>query len=231
VSRNHSRIVNTGTTVIFRDLGSTNGSYVNDDLVDECHLKDGDRIKIGHTIFKFLAGSNIEHAYHEEIYRLTTVDGLTQVFNKRYLIEALEREISRAHRHGRALSMILFDIDLFKKVNDTYGHLAGDYVLRRLCEIVRGRIRREDVMGRYGGEEFAIILPEIDNYNTRLTAEKLRQLVEKSLFKFEDTRIPITISLGVATLTPEINDPSELVRISDEKLYEAKQAGRNRVAG
>ena len=165
VSRSHAKIINTGKTIILRDLGSTNGTYVNDELIDEYVLRDGDFIKIGRTIFKFLSGNNIENAYHEEIYRLTTIDGLTQIYNKRYFLETLEREISRAHRYRRELSLIMFDIDHFKKINDTYGHLAGDYVLKQLAQVIKSRIRREDIMARYGGEEFAIILPEIDAFN------------------------------------------------------------------
>ncbi|MCK5801097.1 MAG: diguanylate cyclase [Deltaproteobacteria bacterium] len=231
VSRNHCKLINTGKAIILRDLGSTNGTYVNDEPLDEYVLRDGDLIKIGRTIFKFLTGGNIEHAYHEEIYRLTTVDGLTQVYNKRYFLEVLEREISRGHRYGRALSLIMFDIDLFKNVNDTYGHLAGDYVLKHLASVIKERIRREDIMARYGGEEFSIILPEIDGFNARQFAEKIRELVERTTFRFENTKIPITISIGVATAGADVGGPTDLIRQSDEKLYEAKHRGRNCVVG
>jgi two-component system, cell cycle response regulator len=231
VSRNHAKIINTGKTIILRDLGSTNGTYVNDELIDEYVLRDGDLIKIGRTIFKFLSGNNIENSYHEEIYRLTTIDGLTQIYNKRYFLETLEREISRAHRYRRALSLIMFDIDLFKKVNDTFGHLAGDYVLKHLAAVLKTKIRREDIMARYGGEEFAIILPEIDNHNAMQFADKVRKLIEKTGFKFEDTKIPLTVSVGVASLADEVQDAAAFIRVADEHLYKAKQDGRNRVAG
>jgi len=231
VSRNHCKIINTGKTIMMRDLGSTNGTYVNDELVDEYVLRDGDFIKIGRCIFKFLAGSNIENAYHEEIYRLTTIDGLTQVYNKRYFIETMEREIGRAQRYRRDLSLIMFDIDHFKQINDTYGHLAGDHVLKQLAAVIKSRIRREDILARYGGEEFAIILPEIDSYNAQQFAEKIRKLTEKAVFKFEDTEIPVTISIGVTSLNPDVNDPEEFVRQADQHLYEAKSQGRNRVVG
>ncbi len=227
VSRNHAKIINSGSRVMIRDLGSTNGSYVNDQPVEEFILRDGDLIKIGRTILKFLSGGNIEHAYHEEIYRLTTVDGLTQIFNKRYFMETLEREISRAQRYQRSLSLIMFDLDHFKSVNDTYGHLAGDYVLKHLASVIKNRIRREDVIARYGGEEFAIILPEIDHENALVFAEKIRRLVERTQFNFENTPLPITISVGVATATADVTGPDELIRRSDEKLYEAKASGRN----
>jgi diguanylate cyclase (GGDEF)-like protein len=227
VSRNHAKIMNTGKSVILRDLGSTNGTYVNDELIDEYVLRDGDLIKIGRTIFKFLTGGNVENAYHEEIYRLTTVDGLTQIYNKRYFMEVLEREISRSHRYGRELSLIMFDIDHFKHVNDTHGHLAGDYVLSHLAEVIKRRIRREDIMARYGGEEFSIILPEIDHPNALVFAEKIRKLVERTEFIFEEKKIPITISIGVATAGETPPSVEELIRVADEFLYQAKGAGRN----
>ena len=119
-------------------------------------------MKVGPTIFKYLSGADVESQYHEEIYRMTIIDGLTQVHNKRYLYEALEREIIRARRHARELSFLMFDIDHFKKINDVHGHLAGDFVLKELARIVQGRIRRDEVFARYGGEEFAIVLPETD---------------------------------------------------------------------
>lgn len=231
VSRNHCKIINTGQAVILRDLGSTNGTYVNDELVDEYTLRDGDFIKIGRCIFKFLTGNNIESAYHEEIYRLTTIDGLTQVFNKRYFLETLERELGRAQRYQRDLSLIMFDIDYFKPVNDTFGHLAGDYVLKHMAGVLKGRIRREDILARYGGEEFAIILPEIDNYNAIHFADKVRRLIEGAAFMFEGTPIPITVSVGVATLTPELNDVPAFIKQADNNLYRAKTAGRNQVIG
>jgi two-component system, cell cycle response regulator len=231
VSRNHCKIVNNGTSFSVRDLGSTNGTYVNDEAIGEQILRDSDQVKVGRTILKFLTGGNIENAYHEEIYRLTTMDGLTQINNKRYFLETLEREISRSHRYGRNLSLIMFDIDHFKDVNDTYGHLAGDYVLKRLASVIKARIRREDIMARYGGEEFAIILPEIDQQNARAFADKIHKLVQETEFIFEETIIPITISVGVATSHADIAQPLDLVKISDDNLYEAKRTGRNRVCG
>ncbi len=231
VSRNHCKIINTGKTILLRDLGSTNGTYINDDLVDEYVLRDGDLIKVGRCIFKFLSGSNIENAYHEEIYRLTTVDGLTQVFNKRYMLETMEREIGRAQRYQRELSLIMFDIDHFKQVNDTFGHLAGDHVLKQLAAVISSKIRKEDVLARYGGEEFAIILPEIDQFNAKAFSEKIREIVEHTEFLFEGTPIPVTISVGVTALTADIQRPEEFIKVADDYLYRAKNGGRNCVVG
>ncbi|MCG5052390.1 MAG: diguanylate cyclase [Myxococcales bacterium] len=231
VSRAHSKIMNQGKTIRIRDLGSTNGTYVNDEQIEERTLTDGDLIKIGRTIFKFLSGGNIERAYHEEIYRLTTIDGLTQIFNKRYFMESIEREIARSNRYRRDMTLVMFDIDHFKQINDTYGHLAGDQVLKSLASTIKAKIRREDLFARYGGEEFAIVLPEIDGYNAQQFAEKIRRIVEATDFFFEGTKIDVTISMGVATLDAETSDAAALIKRADERLYEAKKAGRNCVRG
>ena len=231
ISRNHSKIVNTGKSLLIRDLGSTNGTYVNDEPIEEHVLRDGDLIKIGRTIFKFLTGGNIENAYHEEIYRLTTIDGLTQISNKRFFTETLEREVARAHRYQRPLSLVMFDLDHFKKINDTYGHLAGDYVLKQLASAVKQKIRREDLFARYGGEEFAIVLPEIALGPSLTLAEKIRQLVEQHEFKFENALIGVTISMGVASIDERARDVDGLIRCADELLYTAKSEGRNQVRG
>jgi diguanylate cyclase (GGDEF)-like protein len=228
VSRVHCEIRTGDDAVTLVDRGSTNGTYVNDRLAQgELVLRDGDQVKVGGAIFKFLTGGNMEAHYHEEIYRLMTVDGLTQVYNKRYFMETLERELGRSTRYRRELSLVMFDIDHFKKINDTYGHLAGDQVLKTLALTVKGRIRREDIPARYGGEEFAIVLPEIDGANARQFAEKIRRLVETTDFFFEGTKIDVTISMGVATLDNDTTDAAALIKRADEHLYEAKRAGRN----
>src|SRR5436190_14906492 len=139
VSRNHAHISRQRANYVIRDLGSTNGTYVNDELVDETVLRDGDQVKVGRTIFKFIVSGNMEAQYHEEIYRLMTVDGLTELHNQRYFNEAIEREASRAQRYSRTFSLVLFDIDHFKHINDTFGHLAGDAVLRQLGALIRNR--------------------------------------------------------------------------------------------
>jgi two-component system, cell cycle response regulator len=231
VSRNHCKIINTGNAILLRDIGSTNGTYINDEMVDEYVLRDGDFIKVGRCIFKFLSGNNIENAYHEEIYRLTTVDGLTQIFNRRYFTETLEREIGRALRYRRELSLIIFDIDRFKSINDSFGHLAGDHVLKHLATVVKTKIRKEDVLARYGGEEFTILLPEIDHHNACAFAEKVRALIERTPAKFESHQISATVSVGVAALRGEVDDASQFVKMADDNLYRAKEAGRNRVVG
>ncbi len=229
VSRRHAYFERRGTQWFAVDDRSTNGTYVNEDQIEGAQaLTNNDRIKIGPTIVKFLSGADAEAKYHEEIYRMTIVDGLTQIHNKRYLQEALEREVMRARRHGRELAVLMFDIDHFKRINDQYGHLAGDHVLRELARVVQTRVRRDEVFARYGGEEFALILPETSLDGAAQLAEILRDKIEKHTFVFQGERIPVTISMGGAILR-EDDTGTDLVKSADTKLYEAKRSGRNRV--
>jgi diguanylate cyclase (GGDEF)-like protein len=230
VSRRHAKVIKAGSGWQVVDLGSTNGSYVNDNQITEYGLRDGDLLKIGNAIFKFLIGGNIESAYHEEIYRMTIIDGLTLAYNKRYFTENLEKEIPRCTRHQRPLSLVMFDIDHFKKINDDHGHLTGDFVLRELARRVRTRVRKEEVFARYGGEEFALTLPETSREQAVKVAEDLRRLVSSESFDFEGDHIPATISLGVGTIINEIA-PDAFIKIADDNLYKAKRTGRNKVIG
>ncbi len=231
VSRRHARLYRDGDAWALEDLGSTNGCFVNDARVTRARLGDGDMIRLGTAILKFLSGSNIEAAYHEEIYRISILDGLTGVHNKRYFLEFLEREIARAARYATPLSLVLFDIDHFKKVNDTHGHLAGDAVLRELGRRLKPRIRREDLLARYGGEEFAAVLANTPRAAALKFAEDMRALVARDPFPTDAGPLPVTISLGVAELEPGQRSPQELIARADQNLYAAKHAGRNRVVG
>ena len=232
VSRQHARI-EADSSGVYRisDLGSTNGTYVNDVAQKTTTLHHGDQIQIGRSILKFLAGGHIESAYHEEVYRLMTTDGLTQLMNRRAFEEALSREIGRAGRHERQVSIALIDIDRFKSINDSYGHLAGDAILRQLGSILRANLRRDDLAGRMGGEEFGLILPEVDGAGGVVAAEKVRRIVEAHRFEFDGTRIPVTISIGVTAKVQDEADPLEIIRRADELLYAAKRGGRNCVRG
>jgi len=235
VSRRHARIEKIGDDFYVLDMQSTNGTYVNDKQSlhgDPIPMRDGDYVRVGNCIFRYLASGNVEADYHEEIYRLTIVDALTQIANSRYFNEFLEREVLRTVRHARPLSLALFDIDRFKAVNDNLGHLGGDFTLRELAACVKKVVRREDLFARYGGEEFALVLIETGLKEATHVAERIRKLVEDHSFRFDDKVFHLTISIGVAECPLDgTATPRELMRRADENLYEAKRAGRNRVAG
>jgi two-component system, cell cycle response regulator len=230
ISRRHARVMFDGERHTVEDLGSTNGTFVNDMPTKMQPLKDGDQIKIGRSILKYMHGDNVEANYHEEIYRLMTTDALTQTFNRRYFNEALDREFTRSMRYKRALSLLIFDIDFFKKINDTYGHVAGDSVLRQLAVVVKPRLRQQDILARVGGEEFAVLLPEVDLAGARVAADKVRRLVEAARFSIDGREFSCTVSVGVADWRTELAAPIALYDAADKRLYEAKQSGRNRVA-
>lgn len=229
VSRQHSCIIYGESGYKIMDLGSSNTTIVNDKSIKKnVLLKDGDMVRIGHMVFKYLSSNNIERHYHEEIYSMMITDGLTDIPNKRYFMEMLEREFNRARRHRRPLCLLMFDIDHFKVINDTHGHLAGDIILRDLCRRIAPIIRKEEVFARFGGEEFAIVLSETRRDKARVLGDKVLDLVGTECFKVEDIEIPVTISIGIAELdVGNHRSPNDLVEAADRKLYAAKENGRN----
>ncbi|MEO8380698.1 MAG: GGDEF domain-containing protein [Acidobacteriota bacterium] len=230
ISRRHARLFVLDQTYMVEDLASTNGTFVNEQEVARATpLRNGDLLRCGGAVFKFIEGGNIEALYHEEIYRLTITDGLTQVANKRHFLEFLEREIARSTRHERPLSLVMFDLDAFKNINDRYGHLAGDRVLKGIASLVSGQVRRDELLARYGGEEFAVVLPETSLDAASLFCERVRHEIEGATFDFEGELLRVTISLGVTALASS-DTLESLVARADSRLYDAKQQGRNRVS-
>lgn len=228
-SRDHALIIKDRKGYRVADNESKNGCYINEKKVGECYLKDGDLLRIGNTIFKFLSGNNIEHAYHEELFRLAKIDGLTEIYNQRHFADSLENELERAKRYNRELSLLMIDIDHFKKVNDKFGHRAGDHILKKLADIFVKRSRKVDYVCRYGGEEFSIILPEIDIMGAFRFATTLKESVSGHKFRFENDVIPLTISIGISDIMEGIETTEELIETADRRLYLAKKMGRNRV--
>jgi diguanylate cyclase (GGDEF)-like protein len=175
-----------------------------------------------------------------QVYRsLSLTDHLTGLFNKRYFQARLGEEIARAARYGEQLSLIFCDIDHFKAVNDRFGHQSGDEVLRQTAQLLSGamdelhilsRLRKSDVIARYGGEEFVIILPETGREGAAVAAEKLRRVVEEHPYRVDGEALRLTMSFGVAELTPGDNGAEKIIRNADSAMYQAKQGGRNRVA-
>lgn len=216
-----------------RDLGSTNGTWVNEKPIDSHGLRPGDRIRVGTHIFKFVCANDIEAQYHETVYSMMTRDGLTGTFNQRSFLEMTEQEIKRAQRSGRGLSLILFDIDHFKVINDTHGHLAGDDVLKELCRRLGPEVPEGDLFARYGGEEFAILLTDSSKTAAIRLAEHCRRKVEATPFATCAGELCVTISSGVASSSLDAErfaDSQAFFQRADQRLYQAKRSGRNRVS-
>jgi diguanylate cyclase (GGDEF)-like protein len=231
VSRRHARVERRGRSWVLMDVGSTNGTFLNDREIDGCvKLRRGDRLKIGSHIFKFLTGDDVESAYHDEIYRLSITDNLTGIPNGRALRDELGREFSRARRHTLPTSFLMLDIDRFKEVNDTYGHLAGDAVLARVAATTRGATRDGDTVARYGGEEIAVLMPQTELAEAAVVAERIRMAIAALVTEYRGLSIKVTVSVGCAALEPGDTQVDDLVERADDRLYKAKADGRNRVA-
>lgn len=231
VSRNHARVEHAGEGVYVEDLGSTNGTYVNDGLIQgRQKLQSGDRFQVGAVHFKFLQEADVEHAYHEAIYNLVVRDGLTEIFNKRKFDEELAREHARAIRYRRPLAVMIFDLDHFKAVNDNFGHLCGDFVLKQVAGLVKDTLRTEQFFARVGGEEFAVLCPETSAADLMVLAEKLRQRVAGHNVVYLGCDVRITCSFGVAELQPGMRAAADLYALADKALYKSKADGRDRVS-
>jgi diguanylate cyclase (GGDEF)-like protein len=231
ISREHAQVVIEGSRIFLEDLGSTNGTFCNGLKVDRRELADGDKILVGSTtILKFTYHDNLDEIFQKQMYESALRDGLTKAFNKKYFTDRLESELTFALRHQSPLVLVMFDIDHFKKVNDTHGHQAGDLVLSELSTLLTAALRAEDVFARYGGEEFAVICRGTDLTQARIVGERMRKAVETHRFTFEGTLIPVTISIGIAGMPdPAVKDATDLVARADKALYQSKHGGRNRV--
>ncbi|KYF51314.1 diguanylate cyclase, partial [Sorangium cellulosum] len=231
ISRRHARLLQMDSQVTIEDLNSSNGTLVNGEQVTRAALHDGDKIRLGSTtVLKFTYHDHLDESFQQQMYDAALRDALTKAFNKKYFLDRLETEVSYARRHSAHLSLLMFDVDHFKRINDTFGHLAGDYVLARIAKIASNTVRTEDVFARYGGEEFGILCRGVALENAGILGERLRLLIEGSVFEHEGARVPTTISVGVAA-HPDIpvQTGQQLIAAADEALYEAKRTGRNRV--
>ncbi len=231
ISRRHCRVLTIGGRVIIEDLGSANGTLVNGEAVQHQELKEGDKIRLGaNTMLKFTYQDKLDETFQQQMYDAALRDGLTKAYNKKFFLDRLDTEFAYAKRHKTMLSLVMFDVDHFKKVNDTFGHLAGDAVLVHLARVTHSMIRTEDVAARYGGEEFAVICRGIPLLNAGVVGERLRAAVEQTSFEFQGRRLPVTVSVGIAALPEaQVSTAAGLIGEADEGLYDAKRGGRNRV--
>ena len=233
ISRKHAKFVVEKEGYRLVDLGSTNGSFLNGKRVQGTSgLKDGDKIQVGSTtVLLFTLQDQLEEQFQRSMYESATRDGLTRIHNKKYFLDSLRKEFAYCLRHSVPLALVMFDVDHFKKINDGFGHPAGDYVLSRIAQKVNEKVRTEDLFARYGGEEFSLLLRESEAPAALVCAERCRKAVETAEFSFNGTPIRVTISLGVATLQGGYKEPEELIAEADRCLYKAKQGGRNRTEG
>lgn len=231
ISRRHALLRYNGRVVTLEDLGSTNGTYINGEMIRGRRvLESGDRFQVAAVHFKFLREQDVENAYYHAISDLVTRDGLTDVYNKRTFDEEIEREWARSVRYGRDLSLIVIDVDNFKEVNDSYGHLCGDFVLKQVTNIARQQLRPEQMLARVGGDEFVILCPETDVEGAATLAEKIRERIAGLAYTYCEIRVEVSCSFGVAGRRDAMSHPEDLYRAADEALFTSKRRGRNRVA-
>ncbi|MDJ0839007.1 MAG: GGDEF domain-containing protein [Acidobacteriota bacterium] len=233
VSREHAVFLmdNMGRTRI-TDLGSTNGTLVNGKRIESLRLEDGDRICLGNVILRFCFKDGLEFDFQQNLYDKATRDPLTGVYNKRFFTEALEREMSFHGRHGHPLSILIVDLDNFKRINDKFGHLNGDIVLKTLGGVLSGKMRAEDTFARFGGEEFVGMLRHTSKEQALKVAEKLREMIAGMSFATTHDNFSVTATIGVATFTGKNYDsPEAILMAADNNLYIGKTRGRNMVIG
>jgi len=232
ISRHHAQIEPSDGGVMVKDLGSTNGTFVNGSPIGQRLLRDGDKILVGTTtILKFTYHDDLEESFQRSMYESALRDGLTRAYNRKYFDERLDAEFAYARRHGTPLTLILVDLDDFKRVNDEHGHLAGDQVLTAASAALHEAIRVEDVFARYGGDEFALLSRGIGPGDGLRFGERLRRSIATHAFRWDELRVPVTASVGVASLPEEgIRTARDLVHAADQALFEAKRLGRDQVA-
>jgi diguanylate cyclase (GGDEF)-like protein len=232
ISRRHARVRVLDDRTEIEDLGSRNGTFVNGQRVESKGqiLRDGDKVQLSSTtILKFTFADRLDESFQRRMYESALRDALTKAFNRKYFLDRLEREFRFAKRHKQPLALVMFDIDAFRKINETRGHAAGDYVLATVAANVHHVIRSEDVFARYGGDEFAVICRATDAAGAVVFAERIHAELATVTFTHEGDPIGVTISSGVAGMEAEHPDAMSLLASVEEAVQTARQGGRNRV--
>jgi diguanylate cyclase (GGDEF)-like protein len=211
------------------DLNSTNGTFLNGEAVQRARLSEGDKIKIGASTLKFAVLDEADISFQARIVEMIHVDDLTGLLTKRSLYRALEKELVRAQRYARPVGVLMMDLDFFKQINDTHGHLVGSHCLAEVGRVIRDTTRTVDVNGRYGGEEFVSYLPETSLAESLLVAERIRSALASRWFRHDETIYQVRISIGVSAFPIHGATVEELVHAADLALYRAKADGRNKV--
>lgn len=236
ISRRHALLQVSSAGAVLHDLGSANGSWVNDQRVTSPQtLADGDRLKLGRMRLRYLVEAHPDAQVHDRIWRLATTDAATGIWNRRHWMDALQQAVRLAARGGPAPAVVFIDLDHFKRVNDRWGHAAGDAVLREATERWRAELGPGEALGRLGGEEFGVLLPATDAPGARRCAERLREALAQWPMSLPaaDGAAPVrhvqTASLGVVCWDAALVDGDAMLQLADQRLYAAKRGGRNRV--
>lgn len=231
VSRRHFRATLEEGVLKVEDMGSSNGTYVNNSKIEgSVELNKGDTVKLGSIALKYLPQGDTERLTYDKLQEEANTDGLTSCYNKKYFNNKLDLEVKKSKITADPLSLIIFDLDHFKSLNDNYGHDAGDYVLKELAALLRDNgIRKGDTFARYGGEEFVVLLPKTNLKQAFEIAERLRKLVETHEFIYDSKRLPVTASIGVADYREGIDTGTDLFKRADSAVYKSKEGGRNQV--
>ena len=232
VSRQHARLTVDDDGVWLEDCDSRNGTFLNGERLGARHvLRDGDKLQIGGTtVLRFAYHDDLDDSFHDNLMSSALRDPLTHLFNKRYFLDRLDSELKFAQRHETAVSLLMVDLDHFKVVNDTHGHLAGDAVLVNLAGVLTKAVRNEDVVARFGGEEIGIILRAIPLEPAVQLADRLRSLVQETVTEHRGVALRATASIGAAGYpTTPCESADALIEAADRALYRAKGHGRNRV--
>jgi diguanylate cyclase (GGDEF)-like protein len=231
VSRQHFKLHASGETHVLEDCGSKNGTYLNNKKVEGLTpLAKGDIIKLGSIALKYLPKGDPERLTYDKLSMEANTDRHTGCFNKTYFNNRITLEVNKCKVTGDPLSLVIFDLDHFKKLNDNFGHDAGDFVLKEMAQVIRSNgIREQDVFARYGGEEFVILLPKTNLKQSFEIAERLRKLIENKEFMYDGKRLPVTASIGVADYRQGVTSGTDLFKRADEAVYKSKEGGRNQV--
>jgi diguanylate cyclase (GGDEF)-like protein len=230
-SRSHACVWQVGQQFQIEDLDSSNGTFLENGRVkNRTELRDGARIGIGSSVLRFAMQDDVEQAASKRLYHLSVHDGLTELYNRRHFDDRLTAELAFSSRHGTALSLILIDVDHFKRINDSHGHQAGDAVLQQIGTLLQRSVRTEDVVARYGGEEFGVLARGIDVSGAQAFAERIRTVIARTGATYEGAPIAVTVSIGIGHSDCGVAcTPTTLIATADQALYAAKHAGRNRV--
>ena len=231
ISRRHCALSFDGGSVTVEDLGSTNGTFVDGNYVHRQILNSDNKLQIGKMVLKVAYKDPSEEAFSRELYEAATKDPLTGILNRQAFMDRSAGELVYARRNNSFIHVVMIDVDDFKHVNDTWGHQCGDLVLREVARLLNDETRDSELLARFGGEEFLVLMSGISPEDAKKRAEKLRSAIERHIFSWMDSVVPITISLGLSSRQgTDIAQISELIGESDKRLYTAKGNGKNQVA-